>query len=269
MPLARKTFLAATAAFAFGSGIAFAQDRPAPLRTLEEQGVTIVGPLPSPGGLKAWAAYSGQHPIALYGTPDGKYVIAGTMLDANGNDVNHDALEKAVAQPMADGVWSQLERSRWIPDGSAKAPRTVYVFTDPNCPYCNRFWSDARPWVDGGKVQLRHIMVGILSPTSAGKAAALLSDKNPGARLESYERSQTAASGKMFSSGRPRALEDNALKPLAKIPPAIGEQLESNAQLMQVLGLSGTPGIVWRDARGKIQMRAGVPASLQDVLGPK
>ena len=112
MPRAFKIFLAGSAAFAFGSGIAFAQDRPAPLRTLEEQGVTIVGPLPSPGGLKAWAAYSGQHPIALYGTPDGKYVIAGTMLDANGNDVNHDALEKTVAQPMDPGRFRQSAAHR-------------------------------------------------------------------------------------------------------------------------------------------------------------
>ena len=49
------------------------------------------------------------------------------------------------------------------------APGTVYVFTDPNCPYCSKFWADARPWVDSGAVVLRHVMVGILTPTSAGR----------------------------------------------------------------------------------------------------
>ena len=83
----------------------------------------------------------------------------------------------AISKPLTEKTWKQLESSTWIADGSKKAPRVVYVFTDPNCPYCNKFWSDARPWVKADKVQLRHVMVGILGPTSPGKAAALLSAK--------------------------------------------------------------------------------------------
>jgi thiol:disulfide interchange protein DsbG len=270
MQRAFHALLLACAISAVGTGSAYAQrDRPVALSALEDQGITIVGPLPSVGGLKAWAGYSEQHPIALYGTPDGKYVIAGTMLDATGKDVNHDALEKSVAQSMTNGAWAQLERSRWVLDGSSKAPRIVYVFTDPNCPYCNKFWGDSRPWVDSGKVQLRHILLGILSPTSAGKAAAILTDSNPSLRLENHERGQMAAGAKILASGRPTAMGDSALKPLTEIPPAIEAQLASNARMMQSFGLAGTPGLVWRDAHGKIQMRAGVPAALQDVLGAK
>ncbi len=51
-------------------------------------------------------------------------------------------------------------------DGKDNAPKIIYMFSDPNCPYCNRFWQLARPWVDSGKVQIRHIMVGILSHDS-------------------------------------------------------------------------------------------------------
>ncbi|HEY4318582.1 MAG TPA: thiol:disulfide interchange protein DsbG [Herbaspirillum sp.] len=255
---------------ATGSSAAFAQgEKPAALSALEAQGVTVVGPLPSRGGLKAWAAYSGQHPVALYGTPDGKYVIAGTMLDAAGNDVNRDTLEKSVSQSMTNGAWSQLERARWVLDGSIKAPRIVYVFTDPNCPYCNKFWGDSRPWVASGKVQLRHILIGILSPTSAGKAAAILIDSNPSLRLENHERGQMAAGAKILATGRPVAMGDSALKPLAEIPAAIESQLASNAHMMQAFGISGTPGLVWQDAHGKIQMRAGAPAALQEIFGPK
>lgn len=139
-------------------------DRPAALQALEKQGVTIVGTFPAPGGLTAWAAYAGQRPVALYEAPDGKHVIAGTMFDAQGKEVAEDALEKAVRGPMSGAVWKQLGASHWIQDGKKDAPRTVYVFTDPNCPYCNKFWSDARPWVDSGKVVLRHVMVGERRP---------------------------------------------------------------------------------------------------------
>lgn len=247
-----------------------APDRPAVLQALEKRGVTIVGTFPAPGGLTAWAGYVGQHPVALYATPDGKHVIAGTLLDAEGNEVANDALEKAVSGPMTEGVWKHLEASQWIEDGKKGAPRTVYVFTDPNCPYCNKFWADARPWVDSGKVVLRHVIVGILTPTSPGKAAALLADKNPAAALASYERSHAAQNSKTLATGRPRPLADDGLKPLATIPPAIQSQLEANERLMASLGVQATPAMVWRDAAGAVQVRTGAPDSaLPAILGPR
>lgn len=256
--------------FLFVGVAAMAQERPPALRAMEKRGITIVGPLPSPGGVTAWAAYSGQHPIALYVTPDGKHVIAGTMLDADGRDINRVALESAVRKPMTDGVWARLDASHWVADGSTKAPRIVYVFTDPNCPYCNKFWADARPWVDSGKVQLRHVMVGILTPTSAGKAAALLADKNPAAALAAYERAHTTGNAKALESGRPKPLDDAGLKPLAVIPPAVQAQLDANENLMASLGLSATPAVVWRDAKGGLKLTQGAPdETLPEILGPR
>jgi len=246
------------------------QERPLPLRALEKQGVTVVGTFPSPGGLTAWAAYAGQQPVALYATADGKHVIAGTMLDAEGKDLTRESLDRAVRGPMAAGLWKQIESSQWIGDGEARAPRTVYVFTDPNCPYCNKFWADARPWVDSGKVQLRHVMVGILTPTSAAKAAALLASKDPSAALAAYERGHAAENARALASGRPKPLGDTGLKPLASVPPAIQAQLDANAKLMAAWGLQATPAMVWRDAAGTVQMRTGAPeGALPQILGPR
>ncbi|MBU1357275.1 MAG: thiol:disulfide interchange protein DsbG [Gammaproteobacteria bacterium] len=247
----------------------WAQAKPDTLRALESRGITVVGTFPAAGGLTAWAAFKGQTPLALYATPDGKHVVAGTMLDARGDEVNQAALEQAVAKPMTQGAWSQVERSTWIADGSDKAAKVVYVLTDPNCPYCNKLWSDARPWVDSGKVQLRHIIVGILTPTSAGKAAALLADRNPAAALDAHERKNVAANAKALSSGRPRPLADDGLKPLASIPPAIEAKLNANEKLMASLRLQATPALIWRDAKGMMQTRTGAPdGALPDIFGP-
>ncbi|MFZ3141374.1 thiol:disulfide interchange protein DsbG [Polaromonas sp.] len=246
-----------------------AQDRPPVLKALEAKGVTVVGTFPSAGGLTAWAGYRGQQPIALYATPDGKHLIAGTLLDDRGNDVNQEALKKAVTTPMADAVWGQVEKSHWIADGSSKAPRIVYVLTDPNCPYCNKLWSDARPWINAGKVQLRHIMVGILTPTSAGKAAALLTSKNPAAALADYEQANTAANAKVMAAGRPKPLEDHGIKPMGKIPAAAQAKLDANEQLMQSLQLRATPALIWRDDKGEVQTRTGAPdGALAAAFGP-
>lgn len=266
--------LAATAAIAAAavatSVVMAAPERPAALQALEKQGVTIVGTFPAPGGLTAWAGYIGQRPLSLFVTPDGKHVIAGTLLDAQGEEVAEAALEKTVRGAMTAGAWSKLESSHWIEDGKKGAPRTVYVFTDPNCPYCNKFWADARPWVDSGKVVLRHVMVGILTPTSAGKAAALLAAKDPAAALTAYERGHMEQNGKSIASGRARPLGDAGLKPLEDIPADIEGKLTANHRLMASLGLQATPAMVWRDANGNVQMRTGAPPSeLPAILGPR
>ena len=266
--------LAATAAVGIAGVVTqvvvAAPERPAALQALEKQGVTIVGTFPAPGGLTAWAGYIGQRPLSLFVTPDGKHVIAGTLLDAQGEEVAEAALEKTVRGAMTAGAWSKLESSHWIEDGKKDAPRTVYVFTDPNCPYCNKFWADARPWVDSGKVVLRHVMVGILTPTSAGKAAALLAAKDPAAALSAYERGHMEQNGKSIASGRVRPLADAGLKPLEDIPADIERKLTANHRLMASLGLQATPAMVWRDANGAVQMRTGAPPSeIPAILGPR
>lgn len=180
------------------------------------------------------------------------------------------AADTPADRAMTETVWTLLQNSRWLADGADKAPRTVYVFTDPNCPYCNKFWADARPWVDAGKVQLRHVIVGILTPSSPGKAAALLTSKDPAATLAAYERGQMAATAKALASGRPRPLGDEGIAPLATIPPAIQAQLDANEQIMVALALRATPAVVWRDARGALQMRTGVPdPALAEIMGPR
>ncbi|MDP1543853.1 MAG: thiol:disulfide interchange protein DsbG [Polycyclovorans sp.] len=269
LPLAALGTVAVAAAIATSVVIA-APERPAALQALEKQGVTVVGTFPAPGGLTAWAGYIGQRPLSMFVTPDGKHVIAGTLLDAQGNEVAEAALEQAVRGAMTAGAWSKLESSHWIEDGKKGAPRTVYVFTDPNCPYCNKFWADARPWVDSGKVVLRHVMVGILTPTSAGKAAALLADKDPAAALAAYERGHMEQNAKSIASRQVRPLGDAGLKPLASIPADIQAKLAANERLMASLRLQATPAMVWRDATGAVQMRSGAPESaLAAVLGPR
>src|SRR5690606_4457408 len=109
--------------------------------------------------------------------------IIGTRVDAQGRNMDEDTLNELVVKPMQEQAWQALEESDWVLDGRADAPRVVYVFSDPNCPYCNRFWETARPWVDAGKVQLRHILVGVIREDSPGKAAAILSAKDPSAAL--------------------------------------------------------------------------------------
>ncbi|WP_019938246.1 thiol:disulfide interchange protein DsbG [Bordetella sp. FB-8] len=249
---------------------AHADGLPPILNTLKSQGVSVIAPLPAPPNMSGWAARVGGRPVALYVTQDGKYVVAGTLLDQDGRDLTHHALLTATDGAISPTFWQALDHANWIADGKAQAPRIVYVFTDPNCPYCSKFWADARPWVQAGKVQLRHVIVGILTPSSPGKAATILNAADPAQALRDYEARQTAHVDQEMAQGHPRALEDPGLKPLDPIPAPIKAKLNANLVLMQALSMQATPGFVWRDAKGLVHARTGMPASLmQDVMGPK
>jgi len=224
-------------------------------------------PCSSPS-IRPWTRAARSWTLALTVAAAG--LLAQTCVQPQDRSSPFRAADTPADRAMTETVWTLLQQSRWLADGTDKAPRTVYVFTDPNCPYCNKFWADARPWVDAGKVQLRHVIVGILTPTSPGKAAALLTSENPAATLAAYERGQVAATAKALASGRPRPLGDEGIQPLATIPTAIQAQLDANEQIMAALALRATPAVVWRDARSALQMRTGVPEqSVAEIMGPR
>lgn len=228
-----------------------ADELPAPIAATMKHGITIVGQFDAPAGLQGFAGEVNGQGLALYLTEDGQHVLAGTLLDANGNDISRAHLDKLVHQPMASDMWAQLEASNWIGDGANDADRVVYTFTDPNCPFCSMFWKQARPWVDSGKVQLRHILVGILREDSAGKSAAILAAGDPSAALHKHE---TGSSAQIMD----------------EIPPAIARQLKANYELMSSLGAQATPAIFYLDDEGRMQQHQGAPRPdrLADIMGP-
>jgi thiol:disulfide interchange protein DsbG len=235
--------------------MAQAEELPQAIKAVEARGAEVVGRFDAPGGLKGYAArYNGQG-MALYLTPDGEHVLIGSLLDANGEDLTRGQLEKLVYEPLGKEMWTRMESSAWIADGKPEAPRIVYMFSDPNCPYCNMFWKQARPWVEAGKVQLRHIMVGMLRADSAGKSAALLSARDPQAALNKHE-----AAGKA-----------SKLKALEKIPGELEEQLTANLMLMGEFGAQATPAIFYLDDSGRLQQHQGAPRpdALEEIMGPR
>ncbi len=250
-----KSLSAALASVLILSGSASAQELPAPIKALQKHGLKVVGELPAVSGLKAYAGYMDQQPYALYLMPDGKHVMVGSVFDAQGENVTREPLKAATAQPMSKRTLAQLEASKWVRDGSATAPRIVYAFTDPNCPYCHKFWEQSRPWVKAGKVQIRNILVGILRDTSPGKAAAILAASDPARALNQNEQN--------FAAG--------GIHPLKPIPSELRAALLANEALMRELGMQGTPAIFYEDAQDLLHSATGAPpdADLETILGPK
>ena len=233
--------------------MAQAEKYPAPVEAMRERGVEVLERFDAPSGLTGYTALFNGRPLALYVTEDGKHALIGSLLNAKGEDLTGVVLEEKVSRPQSKVMWEKLKDSSWIADGSDKAETIVYVFTDPNCPYCKRFWKDARPWIDAGKVQLRHVMVGTLGESSQKKAAYLLSAKDQKAALLGNE------------SGKKPAQEATTIAAKQR------QQLDDNQQLMGLLGATGTPAILYLDPTGMMQMHPGAPQGEQllELFGPR
>ncbi|MBH3428632.1 thiol:disulfide interchange protein DsbG [Pseudomonas alkylphenolica] len=237
------------------SQVAMAETLPKAVQQIEAKGVKIKGSFDAPDGLRGYAAEYQSRGMALYLTPDGKHVLVGSLFDEQGQDLSEAPLQKLVYAPMAKEVWAKMEKSNWIADGKADAPRIVYLFSDPNCPYCNMFWQQARPWVEAGKVQLRHIMVGIIREDSPGKSAALLASSDPVKALQTHEQAGKASK----------------LKALQSIPANVQAKLDANQALLEELGLQATPAIFYLDEDQQLQSQQGAPQPemLGKILGKR
>lgn len=232
-----------------------AENLPKAIQQMQAKGAEIKGGFDAPNGLRGYAAQYQNNALALYLTPDGKHVLVGSLFDEQGKDLSAEPLQKLVYAPMSKALWAKMESAAWIADGKDSAPRKVYLFSDPNCPYCNMFWEQARPWVESGKVQLRHIMVGIIREDSPGKSAALLAAKDPAKALHDHEKAGKAST----------------LKALDKVPEAVQQKLAANMALMEEMGLQATPAIFYQDEQGNLQSQQGAPRPelLGKILGKR
>lgn len=217
---------------------------------LEKQGYNFVKQIDAPDGLVGWSGYKDEYPSTIFISKDQKYYIVGDLFDAKNKNLTEEAINTHVKGAVLDQIWKSLEQSTWIQDGKKDAPKIIYVFTDANCPYCHSFWQKARPWVDSGKVQLRHIMVGVIRPSSKAQAATLLNSSD---REEVFKQFN-------LNAGK------NAVKEMTNIPKALSDQLDHNAEIMEKYGFYATPAIVWKNAKGEIESQQGMPKDLGAIF---
>lgn len=246
-----KSIAVAIATLAMSTVHAVGANPPAAVQALAAKGVSNIQELKPSGDLRIFSGVTNQNPVAIYVTKDGT-VIVGTRIDKNAEPMDVDTVAASVAKPLDDSTWHQLESTKWIRDGKADAPRVIYTISDPNCPWCHKFWEAARPYVESGKVQLRHIMVGIIKADSAAKAAAILEASSPSDMLEQNERG--------YSKGgvaAAKAVSADSKKTLA-----------ANLQLMEQLGFTGTPAIIFKRPDGTLGRINGFPQGrLPEVMG--
>lgn len=219
-----------------------ATEIPKVLKALESHGVEVEERFEAPEGLEGYVVSASGQLLTLFVTADKEHVLVGNLLDSKGNDLSSAPIQ-AVEKKRYAKAFEILEESHWIADGAKNAERVIYTFTDANCPYCNRFWQQTQPWVEANKVQVRHVMVGILRQDSGPKAAAMLGAKDPSKALHEHNT--------IFDNG--------GVKPTFNISADIQAQLDKNYAVMKQLGVSATPVTFYQEADGSVGVRQGLP----------
>jgi thiol:disulfide interchange protein DsbG len=177
------------------------------------------------------------------------------MYDEKGANLSEQLIQKDIYAPAGRELWQKMEKASWILDGKKTAPRVIYVFADPFCPYCKQFWQQARPWVESGKVQLRTLMVGVIKPESPATAAAIMTSKDPAKTWHDYEQS----GGKL------------KLNVPSSVAPAQMQILNDNQKIMDELGANATPAIYYLNDDNMLQQVVGLPdaENLKAMMGEK
>ena len=88
-------------------------------------------------------------------------------------------------QDNAQKLYSHLQRLHWVAAGHGH--KVVYDFVDPNSAVAHALIDRLDPLIAPDGLTVRTILVGYLTPSSAGKAAAILQSPDPLAALDRGE----------------------------------------------------------------------------------
>lgn len=228
-------------------------DLPNALRPIASQGVQFVDTFEAPGGLTGYVGeYQGQG-LVVYVTADGEYALVGNMLNNQGMDIGSEHVRRIIDEPRYGEAWGALEEANWFIEGDENAPNIIYTFTDPFCPYCRRLHESLKPYVDDGRIQVRHLMVGIIREASPAIASTIIGSDDP---YETFlEHMQTYDDGGIMMNGTDMRRGQNLMR--------------ENQTIMRDLNLSATPATFYKDRDGVVQLIQGAPrnaAAIEQML---
>jgi thiol:disulfide interchange protein DsbG len=159
---------------------------------------------------------------------------------------------RAQGADKAAALLAQMPGATSIVQGSGR--RRLYVFFDPNCPYCHHLYLALRGRLAGADLQVHWVVLGMLTSSSEPKAAAMLQAPD---RLRAFETNENDYD--FAANGQP----GGGIEPAATIQPETRRLLQRNLQIYRSQKLFGVPVLVWKRRGGAADMYVGVPSQQQ------
>jgi thiol:disulfide interchange protein DsbG len=223
-----------------------ADNYPEPIQQAVDAGIKVEKTFPAASGMTGWVLSQGGQYSMVFTTPDRKTLVTGALIGEHGENLSSGYEEKYLPKPDLTALFQDLEKSAYVAEGAVQNPKKViYVFADPNCPFCHNTWKALQPY-EKAALQVRWLLVDTLGPTSMPKAIEVMTSPNTTAAFVKMEENQ----GK---SWRPSE------KASVSASPEAAASVRNNTGLMSRFGLAGTPGVIWKDAHGKANVKGGMP----------
>lgn len=137
-------------------------------------------------------------------------------------------------------MMADLSDSTWIRQGNGD--HIVYMFFDPNCPYCHGVYDNLQPIIaKRPDLQFRWVPLGMLTSSSEGKAAAIIQAKDP---LKAFHESEN-------NYGFLNSDNGGGIKPADHVLPKTKSDLIANYSVLEDGNVYGIPVIIFQGDDGK------------------
>jgi thiol:disulfide interchange protein DsbC len=177
----------------------------------------------------------GVQPLVFYTDKEMKYILVGNLLSlADKKNITRERQQEFMK--LSQEEVKELEKHTDFVFGKVGSQKYIYLFTDPDCPFCRRSEPIVEKWANEKGVEIRVILFPLpIHPQAFEKSVSLICDKKGWEEYKSgYNSKNQCEDGK--------------------------KKIESNLQLAEKYGIGGTPTFVGMN--GKIH--AGVPTE-QDL----
>ncbi|MDX5935559.1 thioredoxin fold domain-containing protein [Acidithiobacillus thiooxidans] len=250
----RKAFLGAlSTALVIGGVVAVSAQAAVPdygplIQKLSHQRLHLVKTLPTGiHGLTALLAETSTGQKNLAFGLDGKYLIPGPVIAANGKMLNTEMAEKLGLVPKPLPVAQVLNQAVAAPGFVlGHGGPMVAAFMDPNCIFCHKFYEAVLPELKAGKLRIKVVPVAFLKPSSLPKAVAILSAKDP-AKAWAFDEAHFNVH-----------TEEGGITPAKNLKVPATARIEANTHLLARTGEIATPTVMVCRKDGKPVLWHGV-----------
>lgn len=193
---------------------------------------------------------------------DGKYRVYWSNLDegfiSTGDIITKDGFALTskymnLLQPPLNDVFDPIFENGIVLGSKDKTQSvdsnsTLYVFYEPFCGYCKKFHANLKPYIEQG-LDVKVLPVAWISPKSPDHIATI-------AAREDFEQALTES-------------DQQSLQLTHKADADLMERIGANRQIMSGLGITGTPGVVYKDSEGRLQITGGLSGeALENLVKP-
>ena len=207
-----------TSISAFANGVAVTPDANDPIITkFAELGVTVKQINPSPvAGLKELITNKG----VLYASPDGQFLMQGTLIDLNNRN---NLTEQALNGVRVEGI--KEYKDSMIVYKAPNEKHSITVFTDISCGYCRKLHRELDDLLDAG-ITVKYLVF----PRGGLQGSGYADLMNVWCARDQQEALTEAKSGTS-----------------TKVVAGCSAPVAEHYQLGQSFGISGTPAIILED----------------------